>query len=70
MMYAIHYRYGEHMAFITDYQHGNFVSEVDDTNLKAVVRNVSTGKVVKRFSGESAWSNAQRFVDDLAFSAK
>ena len=58
------------MGFITDYQYGNFVSEVDDTELKAVVRNLSTGKVVKRFSGESAWSNAQRLVDDLAFSAK
>ena len=58
------------MGFITDYQHGNFVSEVDDTELQAVVRNLSTGKVVKRFSGESAWSNAQRLVDDLAFSAK
>ncbi len=57
------------MAFITDYQHGEFASEVDDANLVAVVRNVTTGKVVKRFKGETAWSDAQRKVTDLALEA-
>ncbi len=57
------------MAFITDYQHGEFASEVDDANLVAVVRNVTTGKVVKRFKGETAWSDAQRKVTDLALAA-
>jgi hypothetical protein len=54
------------MAFITDYQHGNYASEVDDANLKAIVRDLTSGKVVKRFSGESAWADAQREVSDLA----
>ena len=58
------------MSFITDYQHGDYASEVDDANLVAVVRNVSTGKVVKRFTGETAWSDAQRKVDDLALAAR
>ena len=55
------------MAFLTlDYQQGNFASEVDDANLVAVVRNLTTGKVVKRFKGETAWMDAQREVGDLA----
>ena len=54
------------MAFTTDYQHGNYASEVDHANLKAVVRNLTSGKVVKRFSGETAWMDAQRKVTDLA----
>ncbi len=54
------------MAFITDYQLGGFASEVDDANLVAVVRNLTTGKAVKRFKGETAWSDAQREVSDLA----
>ena len=58
------------MSFITDYQHGDYASEVDDANLVAVVRNVSTGGVVKRFKGETAWSDAQRKVDDLALAAQ
>jgi len=57
------------MAFITDYQQGDYASEVDDANLKAVVRNLTTGKIVKRFKGESAWSDAQREVTDLALAA-
>ena len=57
------------MAFLTDYQLGSFASEVDDANLVAVVRNVTTGKVVKRFKGETAWSDAQRKVTDLALEA-
>ena len=58
------------MSFIADYQHGDYASEVDDANLVAVVRSVSTGKVVKRFAGETAWSDAQRKVDDLALAAQ
>ena len=58
------------MGFITDYQHGDYASEVDDANLVAVVRDVSTGRVVKRFRGETAWSDAQRKVDDLALAAR
>lgn len=54
------------MAFITDYQLGSFASEVDDANLVAVVRNVTNGKALKRFKGETAWSDAQREVSDLA----
>jgi hypothetical protein len=54
------------MAFIEDYRHGSFASEVDDANLVAVVRNVTTGNAVKRFTGETAWSDAQREVTDLA----
>ena len=54
------------MAFTTDYQHGNYASEVDHANLKAIVRNLTSGKVVKRFSGETAWMDAQRKVTDLA----
>ena len=54
------------MAFLTDYQQGDFSSEVDDANLVAVVRNLTTGKVVKRFKGETAWMDTQREVGDLA----
>ena len=52
---------------VFDYEVGDNVTEVDDVNLVAVVRKVSTGKVVKRFNGESAWSQAQTFADDLSF---
>ena len=55
------------MSLVIDYQEGDYVSEVDDVNLVAVVRKISTNKVVKRFNGESAWSQAQTFVYDLAF---
>lgn len=57
------------MTFLPDYQQGDFSSEVDDANLVAVVRNLTTGKVVKRFKGETAWMDAQREVGDLALAA-
>jgi len=46
------------------YQEGDYSSEFDHE--KAVVRKVSTGKVVKSFKGESAWMRAQILVGDLA----
>jgi hypothetical protein len=54
------------MALTPDYYEGNYVTEVDDTALVAIVRNLTTGKVVKRFTGELAWSDAQRKASDLA----
>jgi len=63
---TLHLQKGNPMAFLTDYQQGDFSSEVDDANLVAVVRNLTTGKVVKRFKGETAWMDAQREVGDLA----
>ena len=53
------------MAFTTDYQHGNYASAVDHANLKAFVWNVTTGKVIQNFKGETAWMDAQRKVIDL-----
>lgn len=52
------------MAFITDYTQGQWASEVDDGAMIALVRNVTTGQVVNRYTGESAWSDAQRQVND------
>lgn len=56
------------MAFLTDYTQGQWASEVstDGWQLSARVRNVSTGKVVNRYTGEMAWSDAQREVNDRA----
>lgn len=54
------------MAYVTDYQEGNYASDVDDANLKAFVWNVTTGKVIQNFKGETAWMDAQRKVMDLA----
>ena len=51
---------------VLDYQEGNFASYTDDVSLKAEVRTVSTGRVVCKFSGETAWMDAQRKVMDLA----
>ena len=49
-----------------DYQFGDYASYTDDANLKAEVRRVSTGRVIRKFSGETAWSDAERLVGDLA----
>lgn len=54
------------MAYVTDYQQGDYASDVDDANLKAVVRHVTTGKIIQHFKGETAWMDAQRKVIDLA----
>ena len=54
------------MAYITDYQAGNYASDVDNANLKAFVWHVATGKVIQHFKGETAWMDAQRKVNDLA----
>ena len=51
---------------VLDYQEGNFASYTDDASLKAEVRTVSNGRVVCKFSGETAWMDAQRKVMDLA----
>ena len=50
---------------ILDYEAGDFASYTDDANLKAEVRCVSTGRVIRKFSGETAWSDAERLVGDL-----
>ena len=55
------------MAYITDYQAGNYASDVDNANLKAFVWHVTTGKVIQHFKGETAWMDAQRKVNDLMF---
>lgn len=51
---------------VLDYQAGDFASYTDDVSLKAEVRSVSTGRVIRKFSGETAWMDAQRKVTDLA----
>lgn len=53
------------MAYVTDYQQGDYASDVDDANLKAFVWHVTTGKVIQHFKGETAWMDAQRKVNDL-----
>lgn len=45
------------------YQHGDYISE--SNHEKAVVRQVSTSKIIKRFTGELAWQQAEILVDDL-----
>ena len=60
------YRKEQSMAYVTDYQEGNYASDVDDANLKAFVWNVTTGLVIQNFTGETAWMDAQRKVSDLA----
>jgi len=55
---------------ILDYEAGDFASYVDDADLKAEVRCVSTGRVIRKFSGETAWSDAERLVWDLEVARK
>lgn len=50
-----------------DYNIGDYEVEVDDVALIAVVRHLVTGRVVKRFRGETAWSDARRHAQDLVF---
>jgi len=54
------------MAYLTDCRHGDYASDVDDENLRAFVWHCPTGKVLHKFTGETAWSDAQRKVFDLA----
>ena len=51
---------------VLDYQEGDFASYTDDVSLKAEVRSISTGRVIRKFTGETAWMDAQRKVMDLA----
>lgn len=44
-------------------EHGEGVSHTDHDNMSSSVS--VDGKTVKRFKGESAWSNAQRHAGDL-----
>lgn len=53
------------MAFVPDYNIGDYEVEVDDDALIAVCRNYVTGMVIARFTGETAWSDARRKVQDL-----
>ena len=50
---------------VLDYQEGDFASYTDDVSLKAEVRSISTGRVIRKFTGETAWMDAQRKVTDL-----
>ena len=52
---------------VLDYHEGDFASYTDDVALKAEVRSISTGRVIRKFRGETAWMDAQRKVMDLAF---
>lgn len=54
------------MVLITEHVHGDYETAVDDQRLIAIVRNTSTGKTIRRFTGETAWSDAERYADDLA----
>ncbi len=47
------------------HQEGDYIAEYNHE--KAVVRIVSTGKVIKRFKGELAWNKAETLVSELAF---
>lgn len=54
------------MAQMTpDYNIGDYEVHVDDEALKAVVIFLPTGKPIKRFKGETAWSDARRHAEDL-----
>jgi hypothetical protein len=48
---------------ITTYADGSIVTETDASS--GVVR--VKGKVVKKFRGETAWMDAERYAMDLAF---
>lgn len=48
---------------ITTYADGSIITETDAVS--GVVR--VNGKVVKKFKGESAWMDAERYAMDLAF---
>ena len=50
---------------VLDCQEGDFASYTDDVSLKAEVRSISTGRVIRKFTGETAWMDAQRKVTDL-----
>lgn len=58
------------MALIPDYNIGDYEVEVDDGAMVAIVRHLVTGKVVKQFRGETAWSDARRKAQDLYFAAR
>jgi len=52
------------MAMQYDYHVGEYGVEVDDDALKAQVKYIPTGQILKRFTGEFAWADAIRFADD------
>jgi hypothetical protein len=47
-----------------DYHIGDYEVEVDNDALKAQVKYIPTGQILKRFTGEFAWADARRFADD------
>lgn len=53
-----------------DYTVGNYATAVDDTDLIAIVFARDTGKIVKRYHGETAWADAIRKADDLNAAGK
>ena len=52
------------MAMQYDYHVGDYEVEVDDDTLKARVKYIPTGQILKRFTGEFAWADARRFAND------
>jgi hypothetical protein len=46
------------------YTYGNGISHIDHDDFNSTV--LADHRVVKRFKGESAWSDAQRHARDLA----
>lgn len=48
-----------------DIEYGKY--EVYSDSMNAEVRDASTGKVVKKFKGETAHMDADRFASDLLF---
>jgi len=49
---------------VLHYQAGEYASYTDGA-FKAEVRSISTGRVIRKFTGETAWMDAQRKVTDL-----
>lgn len=53
--------------FVPDYNIGNYEVLVDDENLVAQVIFLPNGKPIKKFKGETAWSDARRHATDMHF---
>lgn len=51
-----------------DMQYGNY--QVFSSSFNAEVRDITTGKIVKKFKGETAHMDADRFASDLFFAKK
>ncbi len=55
--------------FSIDFQQGDWATYLSDDTMTAILVDLRTGRKVKTFKGESAWSDASREASDKALAA-